>query len=1470
MVEDQESLSQDVFRWRRLTEQSLQSVGQKLSPLYSHAEGLNGKCIQQSPDRLTLRELRTPDVPLSQSGCFHQKSPASGMAERRAVRSLSPPSSISGSASVKIRSVDMDSSLRRKASCVRQENARLNMQDEQLISNTDGLQYELASSKSQRHLRGPRIGLTNPIMSEQICQLQAKLEIQAKELNAAELRAEYSEEAAAHNGIMVASLTEELNMLREELDNKIALGKRAEQQRNQALENAEKLKEAFKDYKATISVKLKGVMESEKKLKESLIECDRGKEELEMKCTVFQREKTEQSQTISQLKEEVRQTKYLAAEHIDLQAQLEEARRQVSLLEQQLVQQGAESRELASLRRELEDLLSVTQSQEQKVAQSHREAQQSRAELSSLEAILALLHLQEGAVGSLCVRPCMLPPMDYSGSAQVLKLKPGDGYQQLLRVLQSKEAERKKQYCEVERLHEQQRRAQEEITSLQSSMAQRASHYQNLHTELLDKVSQATDTEKELKRKSARVAALEKQLQEKTSAYSQAALKNTELENVLLDKTSTLQHYQSLMTKKQREYQQSLDKCKRLHSQQSLEQQHRIQTLQLSIEEAQSQMLKMEQEIHLRQKEQNEAQEAALALQATVHQLTQEKQVEVKQHEDMLQSFNEQATQSATKMCQLQTALSECREELASYLQQMEEVKMDYESQLQKNNDKVSSLQEKLQSTSLVCQSSSEQNLQLQLSLQQQQTMLTESTSRISELEESQSQLQSQVSSLELQLERARASLQEEVQRRERDAEERDENLHKMNQQNSHLAESVTHLTSEMTKSRGELVSKELELQHLRKEVSVKTSEIAHLEESLHHMKTQFDKKSEIVVDLEEKLHRCEADKLNSVQQVQVLQGQLQVVRGELADTLEHLQKLKDVLQRTQTIADERQASVEKLTVQLSDTQRELEERTHEVLDMDTALKEQQGELQQRAQMLSQLDVVIRGHKQEMERKVESLQQSLETRERELRDAQMELTVRNTKESQEISQQLHACQQKLQIVLRQLEGTQHRCEALTRELDTTKMQNKDKEVRLCAVEKELVLKEARWLQSEAKLQNTVTSLEQELELEREQHSKELESLQQSRGQLLKVSEQISSTMRSSQEQLTAKLQQSQAQLEQANALLDQTNKELDHTRNQASHLQTQYDQSQSQLLQSKDQLEQSRALYEQTRSQNSDLHAQLEQLSAQLNQARIQAAKLQTQLQAYEKSIETSNESLLIKESEVTRLQTRISSLERAADRQNLYNHTLSLPALHKFRHSPEHSSPAHSPPSSPKKLQTVQSPRHTHSTHLQSPNYTHSYIQPTSAAHQADSHHTRDWLQSSSINSSLDLPLSLKVTLREAFINQSWDSSSSASFPHEVDHSWQGLSAMEATASCDLSFNPLTYMVDKQDDRNPKMEATLIQEGENEQLSELRRESVCTLVDGGEEAHMSSLTGMLRFVNQTLAMQEDTSPWSAAELSQN
>lgn len=108
-----------------------------------------------------------------------------------------------------------------------------------------------------------------------------------------------------------------------------------------------------------------------------------------------------------------------------------------------------------------------------------------------------------------------------------------------------------------------------------------------------------------------------------------------------------------------------------------------------------------------------------------------------------------------------------------------------------------------------------------------------------------------------------------------------------------------------------------------------------------------------------------------------------------------------------------------------------------------------------------------------------------------------------------------ACQQKLEHLLKELEQSQNSCEVLTRQLDSTKLHSKEmvkkkathltrvsksetraslslQEDRICAVEKDLALKEACWLEVEAELQSTITSLEKELELEREQHNKEVQ------------------------------------------------------------------------------------------------------------------------------------------------------------------------------------------------------------------------------------------------------------------------------------------------------------------------------------------------------------------------------------------
>ncbi|KAL0966688.1 hypothetical protein UPYG_G00298450 [Umbra pygmaea] len=1294
----------------RLTEISLQSLGEQLSQSGhdSHSKRCDESPVLWLPGRLTLEDLQPNAI---------QTSPEHPSVERV----FSPPSTESRYFPSRSRGEEMEAApLRKKLGGLRQENASLATENRQLISDLEAAHIELSSSKTKARPLGSTIGVNAfsvAIMREQIHNLEAEMDVQARELRAAELNAEQSQQAAAQSERQATGLREELSMLRTELSDTTRQLKRAEQQRNQALCNAEKLTDAFKDYKANISVRLKKAMESESKLKESLIVCDRERGELENKCASLEKERREQGQHISNLTEDLTQARTLNTRNLELQGHLEEAAQRASRLEVELGERASATRELASLRRETEDLRTLTQCQEQRLSQCQREAQQSQAELADLESILTLLHLREGNEGPLCVKPCMLPPVGHTGTTELLRLKPGELYQQLLPALQAVEAERDRQSTLASRLQERLLEAQEEVSSLHSSMAQRASHYQQLHSELLERASQAVDAQKELKRKVARVAALEKQLQEKSSAYSQAALKNGQLEQELLEKASSIQHYQSVMTKKQKDFQQALDKCEKARSDQCEALQGRVDEMQFSLDQTQGHVSELEQALRSAEGERQEYKKTVLLLQDSLDQLTQ--------------------------VLQLEKALSSCREELNSSWKKMDEAKEHYQRQLDLRSQELLGLQEDLQSSSLVCRRSGEQCAQLQ-------GMLQESSARVAELEDSQSQLQGAVSVLEKELEQT-------LSRREKEVHDADKEVQKERRQAALLSGSVNQLSSEMNKCRGELSVMEQELQKLRRDASMKSSQISHMEEALLKTQDLLEQKNHAVLDLEAKLHCSEQDRLNSVQQAEVLEGQLQAVRSELHDTLGTLQELRDLLQRTQLTAEEREISLEKLSAELRENQKELEQRTHEMLDLDAALKDQQGELQQRAQLLGQLDVAIREHKLEMDMKVQSLKQVLDKREREIKDkdrqveflsekvdllkTQVQMKEDVEKNSVEQCQNLSLCREQLQRTQHDLQDTRRHCENLRREVDAITQHANDKETQVRSLEEELSAREQRWVQEEASLQATVASVKQELEHEREEHSKEVSSLQQTRGQLLKVSEQMSCSLRSSQEHLASRLHQSQLQLEQASA----------------------------------------------------------------------QAARLQAQLHISQSSLQNSQEALLIKESELTRLQARISSLDRTTE---LHRTTFHHPEL---RH-----------PSSPV------SPR---------------------PAHQPDPPHPpQELTPGGSADSSLGLTPSLKATLREALAQHlPWDTalSPSPSLQH-LDLSWQGLSRPEDASASDLSFNPLTYMVDRTaEEVDPGVDLPPRQQTQ-------------------EEMDMSSLTGMLRFVNQTLALQEDPSLWGSTGLSED
>ncbi|NWI64270.1 CCD18 protein, partial [Todus mexicanus] len=92
------------------------------------------------------------------------------------------------------------------------------------------------------------------------------------------------------------------------------------------------------------------------------------------------------------------------------------------------------------------------------------------------------------------------------------------------------EKERQRFKKEIKELRAKLTKADDENSSLKTSMAQRASQFQIIQGDLLKKASKSSSLEREITKKSSQLSALEKQLEEKTIAYSTAAVRNTELE----------------------------------------------------------------------------------------------------------------------------------------------------------------------------------------------------------------------------------------------------------------------------------------------------------------------------------------------------------------------------------------------------------------------------------------------------------------------------------------------------------------------------------------------------------------------------------------------------------------------------------------------------------------------------------------------------------------------------------------------------------------------------------------------------------------------------------------------------------------------------------------------------------------------------------------------------------------------------
>ncbi|XP_046906000.1 coiled-coil domain-containing protein 18 [Hypomesus transpacificus] len=1202
-----------------------------------------------------------------------------------------------------------NSQLRRRLCSMEEENASLVTENKQLITELEAAHLELASSKTKVLVLGSTVGSRSSCVSQmkdEIESLEAEVEAQVQALRDTEKKLQETRADLEMRCRLVDKLKEELTVVRVELEDRTDLEKRAEQQRNDAIIDAERQSSALQGFKEDVADKLKKVLESESKLKEALVRCDKDRESWEKKCSHLEQERDNMRLLMGQLKEDLDKMKTVSEEMDTLRLQVKEASSKSGLLERRLSETEVAKKDLEELRTENRGLQKLNRSQENLLEQSQREVQQTKAELAGLEAIICSLHLREGRGGALCANPCLLP----GGSSDQLNLKPGEQYQRLLPVLRVMEQEKSRQAAVACGLQENLSRAQEDTRVLQSDVTQQDQQLRKLHAELQARTSDIAQLEMELKRKSSLLEATEKQLEAKEIAVLHAVKRNTNLEHNLLEKSTSTQEFKNTLEKKTRDLQEALAESQRISTDKSWEQEDKITKLQFSLDQTHAQLAKLENDYSSAQREKQEYLQKADRLQASLSKVTQVccpttqtntiylavplsycpacpsysarrpchvpvlhlhspfptllailympqwpilkfpngnssfghcvtfEEIEMKaiQDQEDLLSLKSQGTQSTTKVRFLESALATCQEELNGCMEQIQGAKNRYDRELETKAKELEALQEEVRNSSNQFQNSNEQVHQLEHRIQKQQSTQQQSASKISELEDSQSQLLKQVSHLQRTLEKEKAKTCKELREMEDRALEAGQLAERREKEALQLSTNVKQLTGDMNRFRGELTEKEQELLKIRRDSDTKACELAKMEKMLQETKGLLDKKSEtsaeskptgtdnMVEDLEERVRCSRRDRRNSLHHTQLLESQMKTVRGELVDTLDHLQELRNVLRRSQQKAEERKAAMDKLAAglrlgflyvlcvcvrvcvcencparesqnELELTRRELERKQQEV--HHTSSRETHDELlQQRSLQLEHLAVTVENYKQDLEQKLILQQGALETSQREAKEKAMQI------------------------------------EFLTERLELIKTQ----------------------LQLKEDVQQEHLAQSQQLRLCREKLHLTGQSLQEMRSRCESLATQLEESTQFGQEtefqardlkETLAKVMEQAAQTEvRTQATVSVLRQELDTVKrlhlNELSALQ----ESQVEVLKA------SECISDTLRCSQDQLTYDLQQTRSCLEDSQGNTAALLAELQARERLLQSTNETLLIKESEVTRLRAKISSRERASE----------------------------------------------------------------------------------------------------------------------------------------------------------------------------------------------------------------------------
>ncbi|XP_063263583.1 coiled-coil domain-containing protein 18 isoform X2 [Prinia subflava] len=1025
----------------RRTEQNLQTVEKELSSTSEHY----GHCFDEVID-VPLEDFEHLNY-TCQGFCSCKKN--SGRTSHQDFQRKSKSYSVSTTLD---KTVEENEHLQEKLDALHEQNASLTSQNQYLKDRVETMNFELMQSKTKISYLEATLAthlFSIPKLKEQIVNLEAEISAQDKILKAQQQRNEAL--------LNVEELTRAFTKYKAETIEKLEKAKAEEIVLGERLINCEKEKEKLNEkcisYRKDLDIlegQLRQLNEENHSTKEEI-------KALEAKNTEMTSMLSQSDQKIIKLENDLSEKELALEEKNDLMGENEELRaltaRQRNHLEL-CCQEIQDSREELNILQTIISQLSLSTSEEfkwhhfkhQLLSSSTEEATSEscggsnkpliadlsiklamkEAEIQKPGANLTIHtgaeHLSNSNEGQENSRLC-----DLETEPVKLIRNPGERRkcQQLELISKKFEKVRQKFQKEIEELRAKLLRADDENSALKTSMAQRTSQFQIIQEDLLKKASKTSSLEREIRKKSSQLSALEKQLEEKTVAYSNAAVRNAELEQKLMGKDRRIHELETTIREEHEKVTSAFENERFLYLEQHKEMEKQIDLLQTQLEKKHQQFIEQEKIISILQQEVIHKQHHIESLDGLLIGNREEMENQNVKKDQELKMLESQLTEEKIKVRQLESALNVCKEEVALYLSQSQENKEMFENQLKERSEELQYLQKEIKVKGQNIQDMSEQNILLQQTLHHQQQMLQQETIRNGELEDNQTKLEKQVSNLEKELQKQKACAEDELRKVEEKlclaAQEADLNRQKVDG----LKCTIRQIKLEMDQCKNELTGMEKEVVQLKRDGANKALHINQLDIALEEARSELNKKANEVNDFKDELLQTETCHRKALQKIAELESALQNACGELKISLTQLQELQDALQKAQSSLEEKNIAIMDLTTELRYCKDEIEDKKQELLDMDQALKERNWELKQRVAQITQLDMTVREHKGEMEQQMIQLQCNLEKSELEIK---------------ECNKQIESLEKKLQLSKDELRGKEF--ELLQRDQEINQLKKK--------------------------------------------------------------------------------------------------------------------------------------------------------------------------------------------------------------------------------------------------------------------------------------------------------------------------------------------------------------------------------------------------------------------------------------------